>query len=270
MYRNFTEALMELFGAEKTALEIAPGTYTIPTISIIQNLKAKVFIAVDGAFDLEDSFRNFNQCGGLQYYSKEISDFFGRQLYNLLAINSLAHKLPLRSESVHYVLFVKTLYKLTDGILHAWESAKNSVIEEYKERGINQLTENEYKSFTIFTYGLLVLDEARRIGKEGIIIIPESNIVEKEALEEIKIYSELTENDFYVLNVQRPTWKIEKEGKTKEVGHWQDNSSNKLIYLKIKNHDPLSKEGIAMYLRKRFKSSLYKNYALRSLYEKIL
>jgi len=71
------------------------------------------------------------------------------------------------------------------------------------------------------------------------------------------------------LNVQKPTWKIEKDGKTKEVGHWQDNSSKKLIYLKIKNHNPLTKEEIGSYLRKMYESDFYKNNAFRSLYEKI-
>jgi len=75
MYRNFTEALIELFGIGKSILEIGPGIYTVPTISIIQNLKPKVYIAIDGAFDLDDSFRNFYQVGGLHYYRRDISDF---------------------------------------------------------------------------------------------------------------------------------------------------------------------------------------------------
>jgi len=274
MYRNFTEALIELFGIGKSVLEIAPGVYTTPTISIFQYLKPREYIAVDGAFDLDDAFGNFNQVGGLQYYSKDISRFFGSSQSNLLLVNSLAHALSLRSESVDNILFVKTLCKLTDGIVHCWEKVKESVIEEYKKRGINQLTEEEFRGLAIYTYQLLVLDEARRVGKEGIIIIPEGIIkgiiIGEELLEEIKIYSELTGNEFYVFEVRTQGWEIEEDGKVKVIGHWQDNSTKELIYLKIKNHNPISKEGIVEYLKRIYESRLSKSSLLRSLYEKIL
>ena len=270
MHRNFTEALIELFGIDKSILEVGPGIYTIPTISVIQNFRPKVYVAIDGAFDLNDAFRNFNQVGGLRHYGKDISDFFACLPHNLLLVNGLAHRLPLRSESVDSVLFIKTLYKLTDGILNIWKRVKESIIEEYKKRGIDQLRKDEYKRLTISTYELLVLDEARRVGKESIAIIPESSIVEKEVLEGIKIYSELTGNEFCVLNVQSPGWKIEEDGKVKVIGHWQDNSSRKLVYLKIRNRNSITKEEISMYLRKRYENKLYKNISFRSLYEKIL
>ena len=273
MYRDFTEALRELFGINKSILEIGPGIYIEPAISAFQWLEPREYIAADGAFKMDEAHENFDQVGGLQDYRQHISNFFdfGYLPSNLLLVNSLAHMLPLRSESVDNILFVKTLFKLTDGIIvHCWEKAKEAIIEEHKKRGIDRLTEEEYRKLATYTYELLVLDEARRVGKEGIIIIPEGILLEEELLEGIKIYSELTGNEFYVFEVGTQGWQIEEDGKVKVIGHWQDNSTKKLIYLKIRNHNPLNKKGIAEYLRKRYESNLYKNIAFRSLYEKII
>jgi len=270
MYGNFTEALVQLFEIGDSILEIGPGIYIAPTISILQNIRPKSYVAVDGALHSEDSFEKFNQIGGLQEYSRKILNFFGYLPHNLLPVCSLAHSLPLSSKSVQNVLFVKTLSKLTDGILNYWEGAKKSVIEEYKRRGINNLEEKEYKTLSILTYSLLVLDEARRVGIKNIVIIPESAYIEEETLNELKIYSDLTKSDLYVLDVKNPTWKIEEDGKIVEVGHWQDNLVRKLVCLKIKNSAPMGKEEIVRYLKGIYKDESYKRTVFRSLYEKLL
>jgi len=251
MYQNFSDAIKELFGKEKIVLEIGPGLYAVPAASILQNLEPSLYLALDGAFESEDASKNFNQIGGIKEYTKFLIALLGYKPSNLFTICGVAHALPLASKSVDYVLLVKTLFKLTDGALNTWKKMKNSIIEKFREIGIDSLTENECKQLTILAYGLLVLDEARRVSKEGIAIIPEGKVLEEDMEEELKMYSELAGCRFRSVVVKRPTWSVRLKEENEEIGHWQDNSSFKIIYLEVKNSKSLNKEMLIEYLKRR-------------------
>jgi hypothetical protein len=261
MYENFTEALKQLFSEDETIVEIGPGIYVEPAISILQNIRPELYIAIDGAFSFDDCFHNFYQVGGIKEYIQRIRESFGRVPNNLLAICSFSHFLPLNSKSSDNILFVETLWKLVDGALNSWDKIKDSIINKYRSLGISHLNENEYKKLTILTYEFLTLEEARRVGRKGIAIIPESNFLEEERVKSLKIYSEITGNEFYLLKVKRPTWTIKENGKEVERGHWQDNSSHSVIYLYINDSKPVSRNEIIDYLERSnlCKSEFFKN-----------
>ena len=145
---------------------------------------------------------------------------------------------------------------------------KESIIDRYRNIGIDLSIEN-YKKLTILTYELLVLDESRRVGKEGIAIIPESYLFEKEMMENLKIYSKLSGSEFYVLNVERSTWTMKIDSKVEEVGHWQDNSSKVLIYLQVNNSNCLDANDVREYLRLKFKDNLITSTAFRDLLKEL-
>jgi len=253
MYQNFTDAIKELFDKEKIVLEIGPGLYAAPAASILQNLEPSLYLALDAAFESEDASKNFNQIGGIKEYSEFLITLLGYKPSNLFTICGVAHALPLASKSVDYILLVKTLFKLTDGALNSWEKMKNSLIEKFREIGIDSLTENEYKQLTILAYELLVLEEARRVSKEGIVIIPESKVLEEDLEEELKIYSELAGCQFRSVIVKKPTWSVRLKERNEEIDHWQDNSTYKIYILELEvgNPKPLNKEMLIEYLKRR-------------------
>jgi hypothetical protein len=156
----------------------------------------------------------------------------------------------LNTKSVDYVLLFKTISKLTDGAMANWDKMKNSIIERFKKLGILWLDEDDYKKLTILAYSLLVIDEAARIARRGIIIVPESEMEVKDLIEELRLYCEVKKIPMEVLHVESPTWSIRSEGKIKEVGHWQDNKTRVVIYLKTENYKPLTKELVLYYLNK--------------------
>jgi hypothetical protein len=249
IYNNFTEALKQLFNEGEIILEIGPGDYIYPTISILQNVQPRSYIAVDGARSLYDALDNFYQIGGIEEYTQKMKKFSDEISSNILAINSLAHQLPLKSNSIDKILFVKTLLKLTDGALTSWDKIKYSIIDKYEEMGIYYLKESDYKKLTILTYTFIVLEEARRVARKGIAIIPEASLIEENMIRNLQIYSEITGSKFLVLKVRRPTWTIIENGIEREVEHWQDNSSRNMIYIQTTNSAYLSRNEIIEYLK---------------------
>jgi hypothetical protein len=253
-FKNFTELVCRLFEKDSVIVEIGPGNYIPPTISILQSLESRLkikprYIAVDGAITADDAFYDFYQIGGLEEYIKRIGIFFDYLPPNLITICAFAHDLPLNTKSVGYVLLFKTLSKLTDGAMANWDKMKNSIIERFKKLGILGLDEDDYKKLTILAYSLLVLEEAARIARRGIIIVPESEMEVKDLIEELQLYCKVKKIPMEVLYVESPTWSIRSESKIKEVGHWQDNKTKVVIYLKTENYKPLSREGLILYLK---------------------
>jgi hypothetical protein len=181
---------------------------------------------------------------------KRIKEYEGNIPTNLLTVCSFPHLLPLKSKNVDNILFVKTLWKLTDGALNSWNKVKNSIIDKYSKMGIYYLNEKEYKQLSILTYWLLVLDEARRVGRKGIAIIPESKFIEEEMIKELKIYSEIIGDEFSISKVKSPTWTIKKNEKEEEIGHWQENSSRSIIYFYMNGSKPISRDELIEYLRR--------------------
>jgi len=264
IYKNFTEALKQLFTEYEIVAEVGPGIYIYPTISILQCINPKFYIAIDGATSFEDCWENFNQIGGLEEYLKRIKEYEGNIPTNLLVVSSFPHSLPLKSKSIDNILFIKTLWKLTDGALNIWDKIKNSIIDNYSRMGISHLNEKEYKQLSILTYELLVLEEARKVGRKGIAIIPESKFIEEEMIKDFKIYSEIIGDEFSISKVESPTWTIKRNGKEVEIGHWQDNSSRSLIYFYINNSKPISRDELIEYLR-RSKYNLCESKSFRDL-----
>jgi hypothetical protein len=250
IYKNFTEALKQLFTEDEIVAEVGPGIYIYPTISIFQYINPKFYIAIDGATSFEDCWQNFNQIGGLEEYLKRIKEYLGNIPTNLLSVCSFPHLLPLKSKSVDSILFVKTLWKLTDGTLNSWDKMKNSIIDKYSKMGISYLNEKEYKQLSILTYELLVLEEARRVGRKGIAIIPESESIEEEMIKDLKIYSEIIGDEFSISKVESPTWTIKRNEKEEEIGHWQENSSRSIIYFYMNGSKPISRDELIEYLRR--------------------
>jgi hypothetical protein len=249
IYNNFTEAVKQLFDEDEEIVEIGPGSYIYATISILQNVNPRSYIAVDGARSLDDALDNFYQIGGIEEYTQKMKKVFGEIPSNILAINSLAHQLPLKSKSTDNILFVKTLWKLTDGALNIWDKIKYSIIDKYKEIGISYLDESDYKKLTILTYPLILLEEARRVGRKGIPIIPEASLIEENMIRNLQIYSEITGSKFFVLKVRKPTWTIIENGIERELEHWQDNSSRSMIYIQTSNSAYLSRNEVIEYLK---------------------
>jgi hypothetical protein len=264
IYKNFTEALKQLFREDEIVAEVGPGIYIYPAISILQYINPKFYIVIDGATSFEDCWRNFNQIGGLEEYLKRIKEYLDNIPTNLLPVCSFPHLLSLKSKNVDNVLFVKTLWKLTDGALNSWDKMKNSIIDKHSKMGISYLNEKEYKKLSILSYELLVLDEARRVGRKGIAIIPESKSIEEEMIKDLKIYSEIIGDEFSILKVKNPSWTIKKNGKKEEIGHWQDNSSHFLIYFYINKSKPISRDELIEYLR-RSKYNLCESKSFRDL-----
>jgi hypothetical protein len=145
IYKNFTDALKQPFIEDEIVVEVGPGIYIYPTVSILQYINPKFYIAIDGATSFEDCWQNFNQIGGLEEYLKRIKEYEGNIPTNLLPICSFPHLLPLKSKNVDNILFVKTLWKLTDGTLNSWNKMKNSITDKYLKMGIFYLNEKEYK-----------------------------------------------------------------------------------------------------------------------------
>jgi len=264
IYKNFTEALKQLFTGDKIVAEVGPGIYIYSAISTLQYIKPEFCIAIDGARSFDDCWQNFTQIGGLEEYLNRIKEYFGNVPENLLSLNSLSHSLPLKSKSVDNILFIKTLWKLTDGALNSWDKIKNSIIDKYSKMGISYLSEKEYKQLSILTYELLVLDEARRVGRKGIAIIPESESIEEEMIKDLKIYSEIIGDEFSISKVESPTWTIKRNEKEVEIGHWQDNSSHSLIYFYINDSKPISRDELIEYLR-RSKYNLCESKSFKDL-----
>jgi len=249
IYNNFTEAVKKLFNENEIIVEVGPGTYIYPAISILQNVHPKAYIAIDGANTFDDALENFNQRGGIMEYFRKMKKFLDEMPGNIIAINSLAHQLPLKSKSSDNILFVKTLWKLVDGALNSWGKIKYSIIDKYKEIGISYLNESDYRKLLILTYPLIVLEESRRVGRKGIAIIPEASLVYENMIRNLQIYSEITGSKFFVLKVRRPTWTIIENGIEREVEHWQDNSSRNMIYIQTTNSAYLSRNEIIEYLK---------------------
>jgi hypothetical protein len=113
--------------------------------------------------------------------------------------------IAIKIKSIDDILFVKTLWKLTDGALNSWDKMKNSITDKYSKMGISYLNEKEYKQLSILIYELLVLDEARGVGRKGIAIIPESESIEEEMIKESKTYSEIIGDEFLILKVKNST-----------------------------------------------------------------
>ena len=264
IYKNFTEALKQLFTEYEIVAEVGPGIYIYPTISILQYINPKFYIAIDGATSFDHCWQRFSQIGGIKEYLKRIKEYFGNFPENLISLNSLSHSLPLKSKSIDNILFIKTLWKLTDGALNIWDKIKNSIIDNYSRMGISHLNEKEYKQLSILTYDLLVLEEARKVGRKGIAIIPESESIEEEMIKDLKIYSEIIGDEFSISKVESPTWTIKRNGKEVEIGHWQDNSSRSLIYFYINNSKPISRDELIEYLR-RSKYNLCESKSFRDL-----
>jgi hypothetical protein len=250
IYNNFTEAVKKLFNENEIIVEIGPGTYIYPAISILQNVHPKAYIAIDGANTFDDALENFNQRGGIMEYFREMKKFLAEIPGNILAINSLAHQLPLNSKSSDNILLVKTLWKFADGALNSWDKIKYSIIDKYKEIGISYLNESDYKKLTILTYTLIVLEEARRVARKGIAIIPEASLIEENMIRDLQIYSVITGSEFSVLKVKEPSWTIIENGREIEAKHWQDNSSRTIIYLQASNFAQLSRNEIIEYLKR--------------------
>ena len=114
------------------------------------------------------------------------------------------------------------------------------------------------------TYELLVLDEARRVGRKGIAIIPESESIEEEVIKDLKTYSEIIGDEFSMLKVKNPTWTIKKNGKEEEIGHWQDNSSHSLICFYMNDSKSILGNELIEYLR-RSKYNLCESKSFRDL-----
>jgi hypothetical protein len=248
-FKNFTELVCKLFEKDSVIVEIGPGNYIPPTISILQSLESPLYIAVDGAITADDAFYDFYQIGGLEEYRKRIIRFCGCTPHNLITICAFAHDIPLNTKSVDYVLLFKTLSKLTDGAMANWDKMKKSIIERFKKLGIVELDEDDYKRLTILAYSLLVVEEAARIARRGIIIVPESEMEVKDLIEELQACCNVKNISMEVLYVESPTWSIRSEKGTEEVGHWQDNKTKVVIYLKTENYKPLSREGLILYLK---------------------
>jgi hypothetical protein len=264
IYKNFTEALKQLFNEDEIVAEVGPGIYIYPTISILQYINPKFYIAIDGATSFDHCWQRFSQIGGLEEYLKRIKEYFGNVPENLLSLSSLSHSLPLKSKSIDNILFVKTLWKLTDGALNSWNKVKNSIIDKYSKMGISYLNEKEYKQLSILIYELLVLEEARRVGRKGIAIIPESESIEEEMIKDLKIYSEIISDEFSISKVESPTWTIKRNEKEVEIGHWQDNSSHSIIYFYMNGSKPISRDELIEYLR-RSKYNLCESKYFRDL-----
>jgi hypothetical protein len=137
-----------------------------------------------------------------------------------------------------------------DGALTSWDKIKYSIIDKYEEMGIYYLKESDYKKLTILTYTLIVLEEARRVARKGIAIIPEASLIEENMIRDLQIYSVITGSEFSVLKVKEPSWTIIENGREIEAKHWQDNSSRTIIYLQASNFAQLSRNEIIEYLKR--------------------
>lgn len=262
MYKNFTGLFRELFKEDKAIAEIGVGGNQYPLISILQACNIEKYYAIDGAKHYNESSEFFNQVGGIRLYEERVKDVLNYLPPQLHTIRAPAHFLNL--PSCDSVMFFKTLYKLTDGMITGWRRNKkylSSLLQRYEEIGIHGLEEKEYKFLTILLYNPIVLEEARRIGGK-IVIVPEEKLIEGELRKDMERYATITHQEIEMIEVERPTLTVEINGNASEVPHWQDNSSKLVICIKTRK-GRLRLDGIVEYLKT--KGSEISEKALRIL-----
>ena len=250
-FTNFTELLTHLF-REGIIVEIGPGIYTPPTISILQNLNGRGdYVALDGAIDRNDCYEKFFQVGGISEYTKEVLER-DKQLYSYThPMVSIAHFLPFRKNSIDAIFYFKSFTKLLDVIIYNREDVNLYIGEWYRNKGIDKLVEKlgekEKMKLSFLAYSTIVLEEARRVLKRGgkIIVVPEGRILEDDLERELKTYARVTGNDFYVFEVEDPRWVVKDGDRIISVSHWQDrtNPTRKVYVVTKKREKPLNEKG---------------------------
>ncbi len=221
-YRNFTDAFKEVIKGEKV-LEVGPGIYYFPLLSILQNCRVKEYLLVDGALDYNDSYSLFNQVGGILPYLEKISEYVNNdELIKVTPIVSAAHKIPLLTSSVDHTLFFKSFCKVVDGGLASIRSLYNT-----------------FGKLSPSIYELLVLEEARRVSKDSIVIVPEGKLLEDSLIKDLEKYANSLGQRVEIIRVDRATLSIALDGKEVEVPHWQDNTnpSKVVINLEVKKEE---------------------------------
>jgi len=133
-FSHFTEAAKTLF-QKGVVVEIGPGFYVPPTLSILQNSNEDIeYIAIDGAWDYDDCFEKFYQVGEITNYRSEfLRQDKGNNYGHLHLIQAVAHFLPLRDRSVDGILCFKVLTKLHDAIIYIWKKLVNSLNKQHEK-----------------------------------------------------------------------------------------------------------------------------------------
>jgi hypothetical protein len=271
-FSNFTDAI-KAYLKQGIIVEVGPGFYVPPALSLLQNLSEIEYVAIDGAWDEDDCHQKFYQSGGIREYREEFLLRDRNSYTHLHLIQAPAHSLPLRYGSADAILYFKVLSKLGDALVYNWKELKPSITrmhEKMFEGKLSRMREEDYKRLAIFTYHLLALEEARRIGrkKSKIIIVPAGRSEEEELENELRIYSNLLKNEFEVLEVERPTWTLKNGSEKKEIGHWQDrnNPSRKIFCIKNKSSKSFNGEKLIEWIKK-CKLNIRESLLFKSLVE---
>jgi hypothetical protein len=257
-YHNFTELFRELFSDGDTICEIGVGRNVYPYISISE-IRGVSYIAVDIASCSDEAMEIVNQIGGLEDYKKIASTY--RDVNNLKMIRSLAHNIPVDENSVDWVLFFKTLWKLCDGIMEIERYYENSKAPKpVVKKGFESLRE-KYRSLGIYTqsesvlisstYVLLVLDEVGRIARKGIIAIPEFELADSWTENVLNFYSNFSNSYMKKFEVKEPYLEFQDL----RFYHWQDNLVRSVYVLFLKDfHREIEKKDILNFLRIKISS----------------